>query len=258
MRLFLKYFHLHLKAQMEYRGSFLLLVFGQFLMTFTSILAVYLMMQRFYRVDQFSQSQVLLCAGINTLAFAIAELGARGFDYFPRLVRSGDFDRLLTRPQSLIFQVVCSQFEFSRLGTLLQSLLVMTYALSQGAVVWEIGRVVCLLLMILAGAFLYAVLFFLQACLSFFTLEALEVLNIFTYGAREFGMYQVSIYGGKLLRFLTYGLPLALVQYYPLLYLTGKSDNWGLAFLPLLAMVVVMPVYLLWQLGVRHYQSTGS
>ena len=39
----------------------------------------------------------------------------------------------------------------------------------------------------------------------------------------ENGTYPYSIYGDGILKFLTYVIPLALFQYYPLLYLLGKK-----------------------------------
>ena len=61
-------------------------------------------------------------------------------------------------------------------------------------------------------------------------------MNIFTDGSREFGKYPLSIYGNEVLKFFTYVIPIALFQYYPLLYLIGRSDRIFLLFLPLLGL----------------------
>ena len=68
----------------------------------------------------------------------------------------------------------------------------------------------------------------------------------------------VEVYGEGILRFCTFVVPLALCQYYPLLYLTGRVDVFGYALLPLLSGVFLIPCLLLWRLGIRHYKSTGS
>ena len=60
------------------------------------------------------------------------------------------------------------------------------------------------------------------------------------------------------MRFLTYGIPLALFQYYPLLYLLDRAQNPILMFLPLLSLLFVLPCYALFRLGLRKYKSTGS
>ena len=83
-------------------------------------------------------------------------------------------------------------------------------------------------------------------------------MNIFTDGAREFGQYPTAIYGKKILLFTTFVIPYSLFQYYPLLFLTGRSSNILLMFLPLGACWFIIPALMLWKFGVRHYKSSGS
>ena len=96
------------------------------------------------------------------------------------------------------------------------------------------------------------------AALSFFTLEGLEFMNLFTDGAREYGKYPVGVYGKRMLQITTFVIPYALVQYYPLLYLLDRTGNPIYIFLPLAALWFLIPCYALWRFGVRKYQSSGS
>ena len=68
----------------------------------------------------------------------------------------------------------------------------------------------------------------------------------------------MDIYGKGILWVLTYIIPFALVQYYPLLYVLGRREEVRYALLPLAAMLFLIPCYLLWRAGVRHYKSSGS
>ena len=90
---------------------------------------------------------------------------------------------------------------------------------------WTGDKIFTLVLMIVSGVVVFAGLFIVYAALCFFTTEGLEVMNIFTDGGREFGRYPFSVYGEGVLKFFTYVVPLALFQYYPFLYLIGRSDN---------------------------------
>ncbi|MPM90331.1 hypothetical protein SDC9_137452 [bioreactor metagenome] len=83
-------------------------------------------------------------------------------------------------------------------------------------------------------------------------------MNIFTDGGREFGKYPFSIYGEGVLKFFTYIIPLALFQYYPFLYLIGKSDKIVYMFLPILGFVFMVPCYAFFKFGIKKYKSTGS
>ncbi|NLG57994.1 MAG: hypothetical protein GX540_06250 [Clostridiales bacterium] len=258
MTLYFKYLALHLKAQMQYKMSFALTVLGQILVSFTTLLGLWFMMTRFHSVAGFTLPQVLLCFAVMLMAFSLAECFGRGFDLFPRMIANGEFDRALVRPRGLVFQVMASQMELTRIGRLVQAVAVLIYALPRAGVLWGPDRVLTLVLMILCGCLLFFCLFVVYAAFSFFTLEGLEFMNIFTDGGREFGRYPFSIYGKEALRLLTWFVPLALVQYYPLLYLLGRETSPFYMLSPLLALLFAGPAWLLWRFGLSRYKSTGS
>ncbi len=258
MKLYFKYVGILLKSQMQYKASFIMTTLGQFLISFTSFLGVYFMFTRFHSVNGFAFSEVLICFSIVLMAFSVTECFVRGFDVFPRLIQSGNLDRILVRPRNEIFQVLTSNIDFSRVGRLLQSTLMLAYAIPSSGVEWTFDKVMTLVLMLIGGIAVFSSLFVLYAGISFFTIEGLEFMNIFTDGSREFGKYPLSIYGEGILRLYTFVIPIALFQYYPLLYLIGKSDNVGLVFLPLVGFVFMIPCYCFFKFGLKKYKSTGS
>lgn len=231
---------------------------GQFLVSFTAFLGVYFMFSRFNSVKGFTFSEVLLCFAVILTSFSLAECFVRGFDAFSGIISNGEFDRIMVRPRNEILQVLASRIEFSRIGRLLQALAMFAYAIPASGLDWTLAKILTLMFMLAGGFVVFSGLFILYASFCFFTIEGLEFMNIFTDGGREFGRYPFSVYGEGVLKFLTYVIPLALFQYYPWLYLIGKSDNPYYMFLPLAGMLFILPCLLFWRLGVRHYQSTGS
>lgn len=258
MKLYVKYVGMLLKSQMQYKASFIMTTLGQFLVSFTAFLGVYFMFSRFHSVNGFAFSEILLCFSIMLMAFSITECLVRGFDMFPTLIQSGNLDRILVRPRNEIFQVLTSNIDFSRIGRLLQSILMLAYAVPTSGIVWTFDKVITIILMLVGGMTVFASLFVLYAGISFFTIEGLEFMNIFTDGSREFGKYPLSIYGEGILKFFTYVIPIALFQYYPFLYLIGRSNNIGLIFLPLIGFVFMIPCYCFFKFGLKKYKSTGS
>lgn len=258
MNLYIKYAGIHVRSIMQYKTSFLFTTIGQFLVSFNVFLGMMFMFQRFSNVKGFSYSECLMCFSIVLLAFSLAESFFRGFDTFGSMIGNGEFDRILLRPRGLIYQVISSKIELSRIGRVLQAIVMFVYAVPRSNIEWNLSRILTVLFMILGGAVVFASLFLLYASLCFFTLEGLEFMNIFTDGAREYGKYPVNIYGKNVLKICTYIVPFALFQYYPFLYVCGKSENIYFAFLPVIGCVFVVPCYLLWRVGVRHYKSTGS
>ena len=258
MKLYFKYMGMILKTQMQYKASFIMTTIGQFLISFTTFIGMYFMLSRFNSVNGFSFSEILICFSVILMAFSVTECFARGFDVFPRLIRSGDLDRILVRPRNEVFQVLTSNMEFSRVSRLLQAVFMLAYAIPASGVSWTADKILTLVLMLVGGISVFSALFVLYAGISFFTIEGLEFMNIFTDGSREFGKYPLSIYGEGILKLYTFVIPIALFQYYPFLYLVGRSDNIGLIFLPLLGFLFMVPCYLFFRFGLRKYKSTGS
>lgn len=256
--LYRHYISVIIRSKMQYKKSFFLYSLGTFLVSFNVFAGIFFMFQRFHNVKGFTYSEVLLCYSIVLMAFSLAEMFARGFDTFPRMVRTGSFDRLLLRPRSIVLQVLGSQFEITRVGRLLQAVLLLAYGVWKCDVIWTFGKVMTVVFMIVGGTALFSGFFIIYASLSFFTLEGLEFMNIFTNGLKEYGKYPMGIYGKGLLWIMTFLIPFALVQYYPLLYLLGLRSGAGYIFLPLAAGLFLIPCYLLWRYGVRHYKSSGS
>ena len=258
MRLYGKFLAIHFKSAMQYKTSFFLSMLGQGFVTINTFLGIFFLFQRFHAIEGFTYSQVLLCYTVVLLQFYLAEFFARGFDRLDTLLGNGEFDRIMVRPRSTVFQVLTSRFEFTRLGRVLQVLILLPYSIATCEVAWDFPKVLTLIFMILGGALLFSSIFVAGAALSFFTTQGLEVINVFTDGGKEHGKYPWSVYGRRVLQFCTFVVPYALVQYHPLLFLLGRETNPLFVFLPLCAAWFLLPCALLWKLGVRHYKSTGS
>lgn len=257
-RLYFHYISIIIRSRMQYKTSFFLTALGQFLVSFNVFLGVFFMFKRFSSVKGFTYSEVLLCFSIVLLEFSLAEMVARGFDAFGGTVRSGNFDRILVRPRNEVLQVLGSKFELTRIGRMLQAIVMFVYGVTNSGVEWNFAKIVTVIFMLVGGAAIFSSMFLIYAALCFFTLEGLEFMNILTDGVREYGKYPFAVYGKRVLQFTTFVVPYALVQYYPLLYLLDRRTSPVYIFLPLLAALFLIPGYALWRFGVRHYKSSGS
>lgn len=258
MRLYAKYFLMQVKSTMQYKTSFWLTMLGQFLVSFNVFLGVYFMFQRFSTVKGFTYSQVLLCFSITLMEFSIAECVARGFDSFSAIISNGEFDRIMVRPRNEILQVLGSRIELTRIGRMVQAIVMFLYGIVKSEIIWTPSKVLTVVFMLIGGTAVFSGIFIVYASICFFTTEGLEFMNILTDGAREYGKYPISIYGKRIFKICTFLVPYTLIQYYPLLFLIGKVENRGYMILPLFACFFLIPCIVLWKFGVRHYKSTGS
>ena len=263
--IYLKYLSMNLRAVLEYRLSAWLIAIGQTFTTIFTFLGLVFLFRRFGSLAGWSFAEAALCYGVTGMAFAIAECFARGFDIFSRMVSQGEFDRVLLRPRSTIIQVLGAKTEVTRIGRILVSLAILCMAVSRSGISWTIPKIFTLVMMILGGAAVFTGVFILGATVCFFTIEGIEVINIFTDGGRELASYPLPVYGKWITRFFTFIIPFGCMNYLPLLYITGRAESaaypaWPVLYMlmPFLGFVFILPCILVWQFGIRHYSSAGS
>jgi len=258
MKLYTKFLAIHFKSLLQYKVSFIFLIFGRFIIIAGEIIVIFFLFDKYHSVKGFTIEDILLCAAVVILAFGIAECFARGFDTFPRIVRNGEFDRIMVRPRNEVFLILAGKLELANISRIIPGVILLIYAVNIGNVIWTFDKIFTLVFMIISGIVVFSSLFLIYAGICFFTLEGLEFMNVFTDGGRNFGQYPFVIYGESILKFLTFIIPHALFQYYPLLYLLGKTTNRFYMFTPFIAILFIIPAYGFWRFGVKKYKSNGS
>lgn len=258
LKLYGKYASVCTQSVMEYKLSFVLMLAARFLIAFGELIAIRFLFSGFTQLKGYTYGDVLLCFAIIQMSFTFAELFGNGFKTFSGMVRRGEFDRVMLRPRSLVFQVVASRFEIGRTGPLLTAVITLALGIKHSQIAWNLMTVWTFAAMIAGGALLFIGLFMLEASFCFFSIEDTSLINVLTYGAKSHGKYPIDIYGKGILRFCTYVIPYTLIQYYPLQFLLGKTHNWYLAFYPLGITVFLAVCGFVWRFGVRHYKSCGS
>jgi ABC-2 type transport system permease protein len=245
---------------MQYRTSFWLLSFGQFFIPFTVFAGLYFLFERFGQIKGWEFFEVALCFAVIHMAFATSECFARGYDAFSSLVVNGEFDRVLVRPRSTVVQVLGSKFEFTRFGRLLQSVMVLGWALMNLSIDWSVIKAITLCLMVISGILIFTGIYIVAATMCFWTIQGIEIVNILTDGGREIAQYPLNIYQRWITKFFTYVIPFGTVNYLPLMYVLGKTEGNDIFYMitPIMGSLFILPCLLVWHLGVRHYRSTGS
>jgi len=255
------------RAQMQYRTSFVLEAIAQFASNILDFVVVVIFFSRLTALGGWTLPEIGLLYGISSVAFGLADMVIAGFDYIyfgPNMVRMGEFDRVLIRPVSAFVQVLTSQFTLKRLGRIGQGIIVLGWALVALGDIWTPIKIVYMLIVIVSAAFFFGGLFIFGSGISFWTVDSLEAMNVATYGGQFMTQYPLSIYGDFMRSFFTFVIPMAFINYYPTLWLLDKPDPLGgpTALLALIAPFICLLMFAigvqLWRVGVRHYASTGS
>lgn len=258
MKLYFKYFVMQLKSMLEYKKTFILSAVSQIMTSVFSFVSIIFLFDKFGSIEGYTFDNILICFSVSFLGYSIAECFFRAFDHFDRMIANGEFDRILVRPKGLFLQILGNEIEFSKFGRAVAAFIIFIYTLSINPELLKIDKIITLILMILGTIVIYGSLFILKAGITFFTTQGLEIMNIFTDGGRELTQYPLDIYQKWVKNFFTFILPMGFVNYYPLLYVIGKTDNILYLLSPILSIIIILPCYWVWRIGLKKYKSTGS
>ena len=256
--LYFKYLSLHFKSAMQYKASFILSFISQafaFLGFYVTILCLF---NKFPNVSGFSLYEVLLTFSIISFGSSFCEIFFRGIDQFDHLIEKGEFDRLLLKPRNILFQVVVEDADFVRGSRLLQSIIFLVISLTHLKIKYSLLKIFIIISMLAGSIIVFFGLLVLSAAYCFITIKGLEVRNVFTCGCRDMAQYPIGIFNRGIMFLLTYIIPLGCINYYPLLYLLGKSNNVLYIFSPFLTVIYLIPCILIFYKGINKYTSTGS
>ncbi|MFQ5592952.1 MAG: ABC transporter permease [Anaerolineae bacterium] len=254
-----------IRGQLQYRLAFLFDLFATALITTVEFGTLALIFQRFENIGGWTLGEVAFLFGMVETAFGTMDLLFSGFDpsFFGQQVRRGSFDQLLIRPINITVQVLGSKLLIRRLGQVAQGGVILGIAFRLLDIHWTVAKLVYLPMVVVSQVCFFAGLFIIGSTITFWTVESIEVVNIFTYGGNEMISYPMHIYQDWIRRFFTFVVPAIFLNYYPALFFLDKPDLFHMpAFAPFLAPVAglgVLGVALaFWRFGIRHYQSTGS
>jgi ABC-2 type transport system permease protein len=256
---------IQLRAQLQYPVTFWFSIITTGLTTTLSFGSLALVLQRFENIGGWTLGEVGFLFGMVEVAFGTMDMIFSGFDppHFGRNVRLGQLDQLLLRPNNIILQLLGSRFELRRLGRIAQGMIILGIGLGLTEIKWTLLKIAYLPLVFVSLVSFFGGLFIVGATITFWTVESIEFINIFTYGGTEMMAYPMHIYQDWLRRFFMFIVPAIFLNYYPALYFLDKPDPFSLPFFapflaPLVGITTLMAALAFWHFGMRHYTSTGS
>jgi ABC-2 type transport system permease protein len=264
LRLLGRYFAAGMRAQLQYPTSALLLAVGHFGATIIDLIAIWALFDRFGAVDGWRFGDVAMFFGIVSISFSVADFMSRGFDVLgTELIRTGNLDRLLVRPRTLTLQLIGYDFRVSRIGRLVQGVVVVLIATRSLGFQWDPATIALTIWTIAGGVALFFGLMVIQGAISFWTTESLEAMNLLTYGGVQAAQFPLGIYEKWFRNFLIFVVPIGCVAYFPVIAILHKSDPlgappWFLPLAPAAGFLFLGASFLAWRLGVAKYTSTGS
>jgi ABC-2 type transport system permease protein len=251
------------RSQLAYRFSAALQLVAAGFLTALDFVAIAVIFANVTELGDWRLGEVALLYALATISFALTDIAIGHLDLFPQMIREGTFDQILVRPLPSLLQVVASDFSVRRFGKLLQGVAVLVYALVSVDIDWTLGRVLAIPVAVIAGAVIYGAIWVALATVTFWIVDAIELVNAFTYGGSFLSQYPIGIFARWLRGLVVFVVPLAFVAYFPALNLLGKEDELGLPEAlqyasPVVAVLSALVAGAVWRNAVGHYRSAGG
>lgn len=252
---------LWIRASLEYPVSFATMTIGGLFSTGIDFLGIWVMFTHLTTYGGFDLREMAFLYGTSSCAIGFADLVVGNVERIGMQIRLGRLDAMMTKPVPLLVQVCADQFALRRVSRIVQGVVVLVWA--SWTVDWTLPKVAVLIGMLGSGAVIFVSLFVSFSCVQFWTSDASEFSNAFTYGGTTLLQYPLTVFPRQVVLGLTFVLPIAFANWYPSLYILDRHDDIGLPHWfqfasPVAATVMVLVTVAVWRSGVRHYTSTGS
>lgn len=265
LSLLFRFIRIQIRSQLQYPVSFLMeIISSTFILGFFFV-SFALAFLRFNEIGGWTIGEVAFIWGLTEFSFGVMDMIFSGFDYdhFGPLVRKGQFDQLLLRPVNITLQILGSRFILRRLGKITEGLIIFLYGLIMIDINWTITKILYIPVLSISQVIFFGSLFIIGATSTFWTMERLEILNVFTYGGSEIMSYPMHIFPRAIRVIFTYIVPAIFLSYYPAIFILDKADPLKapaiFSFIaPFVSLVLLIVSLRFWRFGIRNYQSTGS
>ena len=246
-------------AQMEYRFNFignLAMETGYLFAKLSYVVVVY---RSGVKINGLSADEILLFIGtfialtaVYAGMFMINNFGLRG------KIKDGDLDLLLTKPVSLQFMATLRQSDMTIFSVdIIAGAVCVVIAWSRLQIPVTLATVGGYLAFFVLSSLVSYSLFLLPQILSFWLMNTSAIAEI-TDSFWDFNSMPMAIYSRWIQQIGVFILPIFVVTNFPPLYVLGKMPPVYLAWALCLPVLLLMVVRLVWERGVKQYNSASS
>ncbi len=248
-----------LKRFMEYKGDFITGAIGLLLAQLCSIIFISVIFSQIPTLVGWSFNEVMFIYGFSLIPKAVDHL------FFDNLwavghfiVRKGDFDKYLTRPINPLFHVMAEKFQVDAFGELVMGIVLLSCSLPSLDIEYSFMKILLTIVVVIFASFIYTGIKIGTSAIAFWTKRSGNIIFMF-YMVNDFVKYPIDIYNNVVRSVLTYIIPFAFTAYFPALYfITGENPLFNIGMTIVVAIVVMTIGVLIWNRGIKAYESAGS
>jgi ABC-2 type transport system permease protein len=264
LKLYMKFIPIYFKSKTEYGFGFYADFIGFMITHAVNYLLIWVMLDRFKTINGWDFYEMLFLYTMNLFTYGIAAI----FFFFQmrdmeEMIHQGTFDGILTKPINPFIHMIIRTFGHFFLGDVFVGLIMFIICFHGMHLSITLLSGFYFVLTILGAVLIQASFIILTGAMSFWFVRSRAITNMVVYYMRGFVNYPISIYGKLIHILLTFIVPYAFVNFYPVQMFLGKADEGIfhpviLITTPLVGIVLFTLSYFVWKSGINRYQGTGS
>jgi ABC-2 type transport system permease protein len=263
LRIYLKLIRISMKARMQYRADFIVGILAIIFINAISIGSISVVVTRFVDLNGWNVWEMVFLYNLYLLGHSIFSLLFWHFTSMESYIIKGTFDQFLVRPLSPLVQLLGREIQYLGFGDVIVAVTGLALAYHKLNLHWDIWHFGYLFLIVISAAMIETAIFWLFACISFWTGRSQSTFWVIWELSTMVQQYPIDLFG-KWFRVLVTGIiPIAFMNFYPAIYLLGKTDQypqytWILFAAPFVALVLLGLASTVWRFAINRYMSSGN
>ena len=249
---------IEIASEMAYKGDFFLKSIGIAVIGVIGPLIALLIYSNSKGIAGWSFEQFLLLTGLFSLASGLSSLFTMAMTFRTiEKIRDGTYDIDLVRPMRPLSYALATATDIDASAEVIAGMAIVSYALPKLGLHLATANVAASLLIIFLALLFFLSLNIIIVAFAFLFVNTYTLIDLF-YEVAKIGKNPISVYGKTGSALLTYVFPIGLAAFYPAQALFGVLSLVEVLKLSLVAFGFLAFAIILWELGIRKYQSAGG
>ena len=247
-----------MKAIMAYEADFIVLMLSAVVVQLSGLAFIWAIFQRIPSINGWTFWEVVFMYALVFVTEGVGSLFFEGTWRLNYMIYTGQFDQILMRPLSPIVQVLAGAVGFNGLGNLVTGFVLMGIAVTNVPIDWTPGRVLFVVLLLASASAIRVSINLASAASAFWIRSPWSMFSFTVHRLSEFAKYPITIYSLGVQVFVTIGVPMAFVSFFPTAFVFGVDAWSGPGLLtPLVALYTMAMAVWIFNTGLKRYESAG-
>jgi ABC-2 type transport system permease protein len=251
---------LNIKARLQYGRSFIYEMMTSIMGYLFEFVAVWIIIYRFQTISGWTFFEIVFLHALGYFVRATSSAFLWGpmwsmSDYIQR----GQLDRFFVAPVNTFLYLTGRHFMTYAISHIVLGGAVVIFSLFFLPIHWTLLKVLLFLGAVVGALLVYGSFIVFSGAISFWTVRSNYILRTLT-DAWSLINYPLKIYPRLLQLLITFVIPLALLNYYPTIFLFDRENVGGEIMIAVFAAGCIMfgLAYTFWMRGAERYQGAGT